>query len=73
MDDGAFRRGDLPQPREGEVVNARSVAMVALAVLAVTGPTAVLAQPQNRVSARSAREAAPIDLTGYWVAYVTEN
>jgi hypothetical protein len=28
---------------------------------------------QGRVSSRSARDLAPIDLTGYWVSYVTEN
>ena len=31
------------------------------------------AQQQGRGAARSARDAAPIDLTGYWVSYVTEN
>jgi hypothetical protein len=36
------------------------------------GPTAVRAQQQVD-AARSARDAAPIDLTGYWVSYVTEN
>jgi hypothetical protein len=33
---------------------------------------AVRAQQQGAAS-RSARDAAPIDLTGYWVSYVTEN
>jgi len=35
-------------------------------------PTSMRAQ-QQAGGARSAREAAPIDLTGYWVSYVTEN
>jgi len=32
-----------------------------------------LAQQRGAAPARSARDAAPIDLTGYWVSYVTEN
>jgi hypothetical protein len=39
---------------------------------ALAGPAVVRAQ-QRGGAARSAREAAPIDLTGYWVSYVTEN
>ena len=31
------------------------------------------ARATRRRAARSARDAAPIDLTGYWVSYVTEN
>jgi hypothetical protein len=38
----------------------------------LAGPTAVGAQQQGRAPT-SARDAAPIDLTGYWVSYVTEN
>jgi hypothetical protein len=33
----------------------------------------VRAQQRGGTAARSARDAAPIDLTGYWVSYVTEN
>jgi hypothetical protein len=33
----------------------------------------LVAQQQRSVSSASARAAAPIDLTGYWVSYVTEN
>src|SRR5262245_18180352 len=40
---------------------------------ALAGPTAVRAQQQGGGSARPARDAAPIDVTGYWVSYVTEN
>jgi hypothetical protein len=40
---------------------------------ALAGPTAVRAQQRGRGAASSARDAAPIDLTGYWVSYVTEN
>ena len=36
-------------------------------------PGSVLAQRQDVASSPSARAAAPIDLTGYWVSYVTEN
>ena len=42
-------------------------------LLALTGPAGVRAQQRGNAAARSARDAAPIDLTGYWVAYVTEN
>ena len=44
----------------------RSVA--ALLLLALAAPMAVRAQ-----QATSARDRAPVDLTGYWVSYVTEN
>ena len=40
---------------------------------ALAGPTAARAQQQAGAAARSARDTAPIDLTGYWVSYVTEN
>jgi hypothetical protein len=43
-----------------------------LFVWALTGSIA-RAQRQNRGAASSAREQAPVDLTGYWVSYVTEN
>jgi len=39
----------------------------------LAGPTAVRAQQQGGGAGKSARDAAPIDLTGYWVSYVTEN
>src|SRR5262245_24948399 len=41
--------------------------------LALAGPTAGRAEQQGGGTARSARDTAPIDLTGYWVSYVTEN
>jgi hypothetical protein len=44
-----------------------------LLLAAVAGSTAVLAQQQGVSSAGAARDRAPIDLTGYWVSYVTEN
>ena len=34
---------------------------------------AVASAQQGPGAARSARDRAPIDLTGYWVSYVTEN
>jgi hypothetical protein len=40
---------------------------------AVAPPASVHAQRQGGASSPSARDAAPIDLTGYWVSYVTEN
>ena len=48
-----------------------SAAATVLLLLVLSGPTAVRAQQQGAAS--SARDAAPIDLTGYWVSYVTEN
>jgi len=45
---------------------------VALA-MALAGPTIAGVQQRGGAAARSARDAAPIDLTGYWVSYVTEN
>jgi hypothetical protein len=49
-----------------------TVLLLLLLLGALAGPTAARAQQQGgRVS--SARDAAPIDLTGYWVSYVTEN
>jgi hypothetical protein len=54
----------------------RGPAAAALAVLllvALAGRTAVRAQQQGGGAASAARDRAPIDLTGYWVSYVTEN
>src|SRR5262245_21744006 len=47
------------------------VFVLALAALGV--PASVHAQQQGNASSSSARDTAPIDLTGYWVSYVTEN
>ena len=54
-------------------MSARSAAATAVLLVAITGATAVRAQRQGGAPARSGRDAAPIDLTGYWVSYVTEN
>jgi hypothetical protein len=47
-----------------------AIAGVALVLFAVGGASA---QRQASASSSSARDLAPIDLTGYWVSYVTEN
>jgi len=50
----------------------RSLVATAACLLALAGlgaPASLFAQRQGA----SARDAAPIDLTGYWVSYVTEN
>lgn len=53
--------------------------LVAIAVLVLTqagagpGPESLLARRQGTAPPASARDTAPIDLTGYWVSYVTEN
>ena len=51
-----------------------AAAAVAL-LLAVTfaGQAVVRAQQQRGAAAGKARDRAPVDLTGYWVSYVTEN
>jgi hypothetical protein len=49
--------------------------LVAVSVLlaALAGGPVARAQQQGGAAARPARDRAPIDLTGYWVSYVTEN
>ena len=48
-------------------------AVIALVIACVAQPAALRAQQQSGGAARSARDRSPIDLTGYWVSYVTEN
>jgi hypothetical protein len=48
-------------------------AAIALALGALAVPSSLLAQAPRNAAGPSARDAAPIDLTGYWVSYVTEN
>lgn len=50
-----------------------TTALCGLAFAAAGAPASVYAQRQGAASVPSARDAAPIDLTGYWVSYVTEN
>ncbi len=50
-----------------------AAALTMLLLAAVAGSTAVRAQQQGVSPAGAARDRAPIDLTGYWVSYVTEN
>jgi hypothetical protein len=54
-------------------VRARVAANVAVVLLVLAGSMALHAQQRGGGPPRPAREAAPIDLTGYWVSYVTEN
>lgn len=42
-------------------------------LLTLAGASGARAQQRGAGTARSARDGAPIDLTGYWVSYVTEN
>jgi len=51
----------------------RISAATALLLAVLAQQVAMRAQQQAGGSARSARDRAPIDLTGYWVSYVTEN
>jgi hypothetical protein len=50
-----------------------AAAATALLLLALAGSAAVRAQQQDGAAARPARDRSPVDLTGYWVSYVTEN
>jgi hypothetical protein len=50
-----------------------SAAAAALLVAFLAQPAAVRAQQAASGAARQARDRAPIDITGYWVSYVTEN
>jgi hypothetical protein len=53
-----------------------AAAAVALVLTLTALPDAAVLRGQQRggaAAARSARDAAPVDLTGYWVAYITEN
>ena len=49
------------------------VLLVIALAMALAEPEAMRAQQRGGSAAKSARDAAPIDLTGYWVSYVTEN
>ena len=51
----------------------RSLAAIAGVVLVLFAVGGASAQRQGSASSSSARDLAPIDLTGYWVSYVTEN
>ena len=54
-------------------MRARSAAAIVVVALAITESTALRAQQRGGGPPRPARDAAPIDVTGYWVSYVTEN
>ena len=75
MDDEPFHRGDLSKPPAGEVVSRRPTLVPALIVVAIIAGTTPAAAQRGGAAAppRAARESAPIDLTGYWVSFVTED
>jgi hypothetical protein len=50
-----------------------AVAGLVLCFAASAPPASIHAQGRGGAAGPSARDAAPIDLTGYWVSYVTEN
>jgi hypothetical protein len=55
-------------------VRTRFIVAAATLVMALAGMTTAQAQQRGGgAAAKSARDAAPIDLTGYYVSYVTEN
>ena len=54
-------------------MRAPSAAAAVVVLMAFIRPAAVRAQQRGGGPPRPARDAAPIDLTGYWVSYVTEN
>ena len=45
----------------------------ALVAVAITGSVQIAAQQPKPATPATARAAAPVDLTGYWVSYVTED
>jgi hypothetical protein len=51
----------------------RTATVALLISLAFAAPMTAHAQQRGAAAARAARDAATIDLTGYWVSYVTEN
>jgi hypothetical protein len=59
--------------REGRTPTLIAVSALVLTLAALGVPASVRAQRQGSAAAASARDIAPIDLTGYWVSYVTEN
>jgi hypothetical protein len=52
---------------------ATTLPLVFALAMALASPTIVRAQQRGGAAPKSARDAASIDLTGYWVSYVTEN
>jgi hypothetical protein len=50
-----------------------AAAVMMLLIIAFAGAATVRAQQRGGPVARPAQQAAPVDLTGYWVSYVTEN
>jgi len=51
----------------------KQVAVFAVALLAAFGAQPAAAQPRAGAAQQTPRSAAPVDLTGYWVAVVTED
>jgi hypothetical protein len=86
MDNEQLHRGRVSEPLAGEAVSGARLSIVAL-VAAISLAPAPDAHAQNRGAppptagaaqgapgaGRGARGAAPIDLTGYWVSFVTED
>jgi hypothetical protein len=70
VDDEQFRRGDLSEPYEGEAVNPSRWSMTAFVIFVAFGAT-VRGGAQNPPA--SAKAQALIDLTGYWVSFITED
>jgi hypothetical protein len=52
---------------------ATAVILLGCTLAALGVPASIHAQRQGNAASSRARDAAPIDLTGYWVSYVTEN
>ncbi len=75
LDDEPVHRGHLSQPGAGEIVTrgpAGVSVLISLMLLAAATPSS--AQRGGAAApSRSARESAPVDLTGYWVSFVTED
>src|SRR6478736_8833385 len=70
MERRAVCRSDLSRPEPEDAMN-RGFAL--LAALAIIAGAVVLAQGPPRPTARSARDSAPIDVTGQWVSIINED
>src|SRR5690606_18795959 len=77
LDGKPVRGGGLPRLERGRSMSARRQRAAAVAALAIgfalQGPVALGQPPPTPPEQQSARERAPIDLTGQWVAVVNED
>ncbi len=74
MDDRRLHRGRSPKPRRHQVRRfEHTLILVLLAGAFASDGGGLLAQNRGGAPPRPARQSAPMDLTGTWVSYVTED